>query len=42
MGGPSATPSVEASVAAMRWLFDGLGLERTGAFLDHDGRVYQW
>ena len=42
MGGPSATLPVEDSVAAMRRVFAGLSLERTGAFLNHDGRDYPW
>jgi hypothetical protein len=42
MGGPGATLSVEASVAAMRRVIDGLTIERTGAFLNHDGRTFPW
>jgi NAD(P)-dependent dehydrogenase (short-subunit alcohol dehydrogenase family) len=42
MGGPHAKMTVEASVAAMRAVFAGFDLSRTGAFLNHDGRVYPW
>jgi NAD(P)-dependent dehydrogenase (short-subunit alcohol dehydrogenase family) len=42
MGGPGATLSVEASVAAMRRVIDGLTIERTRTFLNHDGRTFPW
>lgn len=42
MGGPNATITVETSVSAMRALFDGLSIEKTGRFFDHTGDEYPW
>ena len=42
MGGPRATLSPEASVAAMRRVFEGLTLEQTGRFFNYDGAEYPW
>jgi len=42
MGGQNATLSVQASVSAMRRLFDELGLEQSGKFFNYDGREYPW
>jgi NAD(P)-dependent dehydrogenase (short-subunit alcohol dehydrogenase family) len=42
MGGPSASKSPAESIAAMRRVIDGLTVEQTGSFLNHDGRPYPW
>lgn len=42
MGGPGATLAVEASVSAMRRVFDGLDIERSGSFLNYDGVAHPW
>jgi len=41
MGGSAATRTPEDSVAAMRKVIDGLGLQDTGKFLNHSGEEYQ-
>jgi NAD(P)-dependent dehydrogenase (short-subunit alcohol dehydrogenase family) len=42
MGGPNATLSATASVAAMRRLIETLGLSQSGKFFNYDGREYPW
>lgn len=42
MGGPNAPLPPEKSIAAMRRVIDGLGLERSGEFLNHDGSIIPW
>jgi NAD(P)-dependent dehydrogenase (short-subunit alcohol dehydrogenase family) len=42
MGGARAPLSPQASIAAMRGVFDGVTLEDTGAFLNYDGGRYPW
>ncbi len=42
MGGPNARITVEESVRGMRTVIDGLTLERTGSFLNWNGREYPW
>lgn len=42
MGGPNARITVEESVRGMRAAIDGLTLERTGSFLNWNGRDYPW
>ncbi len=42
MGGPNATLSPEESVAGMRKVIDGLSLESSGRFFNHDGSQIPW
>ncbi len=42
MGGPNASITAEQSVSAMRRVFDGLGVEQTGRFLNYTGAEYPW
>ncbi len=42
MGGPNAPLAAEESVASMRRKMEGLSLESTGAFLNHDGAPIPW
>jgi hypothetical protein len=41
MGGAGAPLPVEDSVTAMRRTLAGLGAGHKGAFLHHDGRLYE-
>ncbi len=42
MGGPSAPLSPHDSIAGMRRVIDGLTIEQTGSFFDHDGSIIPW
>lgn len=42
MGGPNATITPEASVAAMRRLIDTFGPAQSGKFFNYDGSEYPW
>src|SRR5262249_32452846 len=42
MGGSRAPVTAEASVSAMRKIFDGLTLSDTGKFLDYKGGTWEW
>ncbi len=42
MGGASAPLPVEDSVAAMRRIFETIGPERTGSFLNYTGAEFPW
>jgi NAD(P)-dependent dehydrogenase (short-subunit alcohol dehydrogenase family) len=42
MGGRSAPLSAAESIAGMRRVIDALTPERSGAFLDHQGRIVPW
>lgn len=42
MSGPSAALSIEESVDGIVATLDGLGLDKTGLFLRHDGSVHPW
>jgi NAD(P)-dependent dehydrogenase (short-subunit alcohol dehydrogenase family) len=42
MGGSSAPLSASASIAAMRKVFDGMTLEKSGSFMNYSGGTYDW
>jgi NAD(P)-dependent dehydrogenase (short-subunit alcohol dehydrogenase family) len=42
MGGTHAPTPVEASIAAMRKVFDGMTLEQSGSFMDYRGGTLTW
>jgi NAD(P)-dependent dehydrogenase (short-subunit alcohol dehydrogenase family) len=42
MGGAHAPTPVEASIAAMREVFDGMTLEQTGSFMNYRGGTLTW
>ena len=42
MGGPNAPMPPEKSIAAMRRVIDGLGLDQSGGFWNHDGNAVPW
>jgi NAD(P)-dependent dehydrogenase (short-subunit alcohol dehydrogenase family) len=42
MGGKSAPVTVEASITAMRKVFDGLTLADSGKFMDYKGGTWPW
>lgn len=42
MGGTSAPLPVEASIAAMRKIFDGMTLEQSGTFMNYKGGTFAW
>ena len=42
MGGPDAHLSVEQSCDALTELFEGLGKDKNGCFLNYDGTELPW
>ena len=42
MGGASAPLEPEESIAGMRTVIDGLGVEQSGGFFSHDGTTVPW
>ena len=42
MGGPNAAIDVKTSVSAMRETFDSLTLDRTGSYVNYDGKTIPW
>jgi NAD(P)-dependent dehydrogenase (short-subunit alcohol dehydrogenase family) len=42
MGGPNATLAPKDSVARMRKVLDGVGIDDTGRFINHDGKDLPW
>jgi NAD(P)-dependent dehydrogenase (short-subunit alcohol dehydrogenase family) len=42
MGGPNGLIDARESVAGMRRVIDGIGLDHTGAFLNYDGTPIPW
>ena len=42
MGGASAPLEPEESIAGMRKVIDGLGVEQSGGFFSHDGTTVPW
>ena len=42
MGGPNAAIDVQNSVSAMRETFDSLTLDRTGSYVNYDGKTIPW
>jgi NAD(P)-dependent dehydrogenase (short-subunit alcohol dehydrogenase family) len=42
MGGARAPTPVEASIAAMRKVFDGMTLEQSGSFMNYSGGTLTW
>jgi hypothetical protein len=42
MGGRDAPLAPEASIRGVRKVIDGLSLEKSGKFLNHDGSTIAW